>query len=55
MKYEKEVNELKEWYLNEKKADEKDFNDFFAFSRKRKSYYFVSFLKEIVRPFFIVT
>ena len=32
MNYEKEINELKEWFLNEKKADIKDFNDFLEYS-----------------------
>nr|WP_321311463.1 hypothetical protein [uncultured Campylobacter sp.] len=32
MSNEKEINELKEWFLNEKKADINSFNDFLEYS-----------------------
>lgn len=32
MKYEKDINSLKEWFLNEKKADINSFNDFLEYS-----------------------
>ena len=35
MKYEKKANELKEWFINEKKADEKDFSDFLEYCLTR--------------------
>lgn len=31
MKYEKDINNLKEWFLNEKKADESSFDDFLEY------------------------
>ena len=31
MSNEKEINELKEWFLNEKKADESSFDDFLEY------------------------
>ena len=32
MKYEKDINNLREWFLNEKKADINSFNDFLEYS-----------------------
>ena len=35
MNYEKDITELKEWFINEKNADEQDFNDFLEYCQWR--------------------